>query len=147
MADSQPKLALAEMQAAHRRHGTGFLDAIAQMPAQQQEDWVRAQGYARVQDLLAHMVAWYDEAVRLVPRMLSGEKAPFGYKSVDAFNAVATERYRDHTRAQVEVEYVRARDAFDALLAGLSPEALEHERAYEWLYLTGVEHYEEHRLP
>jgi hypothetical protein len=145
--ESQTRLTLAEIQETHRRHGGGYLAGIARLPAEEQVRWAQAQGYTRVQDLLAHLLAWYDETTRLVPGMLGGERKPFGYESVDAFNAVAIARYRDLTRAQVEAEYVRARDAFDAMLAGLSPDAVDNDRAYRWLYATAVEHYEEHRLP
>jgi hypothetical protein len=147
MTETHTHLTLAEIQAIHLRHGGGYLAGLALIPAEEQARWAQGQGYARVQDLLAHLLAWYDEAARLVPGMLRGERTPFGYESVDAFNAAAIERYRDHTRAQVEAEYVRARDAFDAMLAGLSPDAVENERAYRWLYATAVEHYEEHHLP
>ena len=147
MTETHTRLTLAEIQQIHQRHGSGYLASIAQLPAEEQARWAQAQGYARVQDLLAHLLAWYDETTRLVPGMLRGERKPFGYESVDAFNAAAIARYRDCTRAQVEAEYVRARDDFDAMLAGLSPDAVDNDRAYRWLYATAVEHYEEHRLP
>lgn len=147
MTETKDRLTLAEIQAIHRRHGEGYLAGIARLPEEEQVRWAQTQGYTRVQDLLAHLTAWYDEAARLVPGMLRGERTPFGYESVDAFNAAAIERYRDRTRAQVEAEYVRARDAFDAMLAGLGADAVENERAYRWLYATAIEHYEEHRLP
>ena len=124
-----------------------YLPALARLPEAEQTRYANQQGYARVQDLLAHINAWAEETLRVMPYLLRNEPAPRDYANDDEFNARAVEHCKDWTRAQVEAEFERLRVALAELIASLPDEAFETRRVYRWVKATVVDHYLEHQLP
>ena len=117
------------------------------MPEDAQMDFARQQGYDRPQDLIAHLGAWMEETVRVMPYLLRDERPPRDYANDQQFNRHAVERFQDRERAQVEAWYQRQRRALRKLIRQLSEDALRITRVYRWLAGTIVEHYAEHPLP
>ena len=131
---------------AHLEAGWGrFLAALGRLSPADQAEWARAQGYPRVEDLLAHVCAWHEEGLHRVPALLVGEADP-DY-DIAAFNAQAVAQYRGRSRAALETEFTRLNAELAAQIATLPDSALANRDVYSWLYINAVEHYEEHRPP
>ena len=84
--------------------------------------FAQQQGYARPQDLLAHLGAWMEETLRVMPYLRRDEKPPRDYRSDDEFNARAVQRFADRSRAEVEAWYEQQRLALKHLVEQLSDE-------------------------
>lgn len=126
-------------------HGWGrFLHTVECMSGEKRAAYLQQQGYDRMQNLLAHVIAWHEETLRAVPTLLAGERS-MGPKDVDEFNARAVERYRSWDESAVESEFTQRCADISALVRDLPESALEHEQVYEWLYVGILEHYKEHR--
>lgn len=122
-----------------------FLPTLARLPDEEQTRYARAQGYARAQDLLAHVSAWAEETLAVANAIRQG--GMIGEYDVDAFNAQAVERCRSWTRERVEAEFESAHAALAALIAELPAKALDDPNLHGWLVSTVVDHYEEHQPP
>jgi hypothetical protein len=119
---------------------------LAQLPEAEQTRFTRHQGYARPQDLLAHLGAWMEETLRVMPYLQRDERPPRDYTGDDDFNARAVQRFADRPCAEVETWYEQQRASLKQLVSRLPDEALESKRVYRWLVGTIIEHYDEHLL-
>jgi hypothetical protein len=120
---------------------------LQELPDDEQVRFAQQQGYARPQDLLAHLGAWMEETSRVMPYLRRDEKPPRDYSGDDDFNARAVRRFTDRSRAEVEAWYEQRRLALHHLVEHLSAEDLSQTRVYRWLNGTIVGHYAEHPLP
>jgi hypothetical protein len=113
----------------------------------EQEHFAQQQGYARPQDLLAHLGAWMEETSRVMPYLRRDEKPPRTYRNDAEFNAHTVERFADRSRSEVEAWYKEQRAALKRLIEQLTDEDLRIPRVYRWLNGTIVGHYAQHPLP
>jgi hypothetical protein len=120
------------------------LQALSQ---DQQTRFARQQGYARPQDLLAHLGAWLEETRRVMPYLQRAERPPRDYGNDAQFNAHAVERWAAHRQDEVEAWYEQQRLALRQMVLALADEAFDQPRVYRWLVGTIVRHYDEHPLP
>jgi hypothetical protein len=120
---------------------------LRELPDDEQVRFAQEQGYARPQDLLAHLGAWMEETLRVMPYLRRDEKPPREYQSDTEFNARAVQRFANRSRAEVEAWYEQQRLALKHLIERLSDEDLRQPRGYRWLNGTIVGHYDEHPLP
>ena len=120
---------------------------LRELPDDGQVRFAQQQGYARPQDLLAHLGAWMEETLRVMPYLRRDEKPPRTYRSDAEFNAHAVQRFADRSRAEVEAWYEQQRLALKHLIEQISDEDFGQPRVYRWLNGTIVGHYDEHPLP
>ena len=120
---------------------------LARLSDDEQARFCRQQGYARSQDLLAHLGAWMEETLRVMPYLRRDEKPPRDYSGDDDFNARAVRRFADRSRGEVEAWYEQQRLALKQLVEQLSEADLSQPRVHRWLHGTIVDHYDEHALP
>lgn len=120
---------------------------LAALPAAEQLAFAQQQGYARPQDLLAHIGAWLEETRRVLPYLQRDERPPRTYASDAEFNARVVQRFQAATPAEVEAWYQQQRVALARDVAQLPLDALRVTRVYRWLTGTIVGHYAEHPLP
>jgi hypothetical protein len=120
---------------------------LQQLPDAEQARFAQQQGYASSQDLLAHLGAWMEETLRVMPYLRRDEKPPYDYRGDDEFNARAVQRFADQSWAAVEAWYEQQCLALKHLVEQLSDDDFAQRRVYRWLVGTIVEHYDEHPLP
>jgi hypothetical protein len=113
----------------------------------EQERFAQQQGYARPQDLLAHLGAWMEETLRVMPYLCRNEKPPRTYRSDAEFNAHAVQRFADRSHGEVEAWYEEQRSALKQLVEQLADKDFSQPRVYRWLNGTIAGHYDEHPLP
>jgi hypothetical protein len=120
---------------------------LRELADDEQVRFAQQQGYARPQDLLAHLGAWMEETLRVMPYLRRDEKPARIYRNDAEFNAHAVERFADRSRAEVEAWYEEQRTALKDLIEQLSDDDFRIPRVYRWLNGTIVGHYDEHPLP
>jgi hypothetical protein len=121
--------------------------AFEQLPAVEQTAFLQRQGYARFHDLLAHICAWWEEALEIVTAILEARETPQKRYDIDAFNAAAVARYQGWKESDLRAHYENLREALLYLTAELPEEALENKRIDGWLYASIIEHLHDHQLP
>lgn len=113
-------------------------------------DWLvpGAAGEWNLKDVLAHIAAWQEETIRLLPEMarqvVAGIEEPFDY-DIDAWNAAQYEARRDLSVAEVQKGLLAAREQLIAMLQRLPGEWLDgHEGMRNWAMYSTYAHYDEH---
>jgi hypothetical protein len=129
-----------------------YLPALRALPAGEVQVYLSEQGYEWRQDLLAHITAWCEETLGVVPILLQGDQTvSSGRPSRDdddqSYTAQAVARSRNFGSGEVERRFTQAHAALAHMLALLPEAALEDINVYGWLYTTIVEHFNAHRPP
>jgi hypothetical protein len=125
-----------------------YLPAFRALDAGEVQVYLAAQGYEEEQDLLAHIIAWCEETLGVVPVLLQGGEVPLGLADDDqSYNARAVARLRNIGSHEVERRFTQAHAALARFLALLPEDALVDFNVYGWLYTTIVDHFNTHRPP
>jgi len=124
-----------------------YIPTIEALTEADRQRYAQQQGYASLKDLLAHVTAWNQKALEVIPVLARGERFERDWKDDDDFNARAVERVRNQTFEQVKEEFENARTALAGMIAELPVDAINNSEVYRWLYATVVTHYEEHEPP
>ncbi|MDQ3694717.1 MAG: DinB family protein [Chloroflexota bacterium] len=86
-----------------------------------------------VRDLIAHVTWWEEEALKHLPLILDGGRAPrysVTYGGIDAFNALMTERRRNLSLAEVRGQFEATHRRLVAYIRRVPPEQLAGETRF-----------------
>ncbi len=123
-----------------------YVERFERLSPEAQADFLARQGYARLADLLGHVIAWWEEGLQAVPALLDDPAFGSPDHDVDAFNAQAVERFRGLDEAAVIRTFESARQAWLALVARLPDDALRNEKIAWRLHIEIIGHLEEHAI-
>jgi hypothetical protein len=116
------------------------------LPPVAQAAFLQQQGYKRLVDLLAHIVAWWEVGLQAIPRYQGDPAARLAEIDVDSFNARAVEQVQAVTEtAEVKV-FEATRKKFLNLARQLSDDDFKDERILTQFKWELVNHLEEHRI-
>jgi hypothetical protein len=124
------------------RYITGFEN----LSPQEQTAFLERQGFRRFQDLLAHICAWWEEALKTITAILENYEYLERQYDIDAFNAEAVAQFKDWKEEDVITHFENLRESLLSLVADLPDEALAHPRIAGWLQSDVIEHAEEHKI-
>jgi len=121
-----------------------YVERFQRLPNQEQEKRVRAQGYESFRDMLAHILAWWEEGMGII--LAVAEDRPFERKKYDfdVFNAEAVARYKDWDEAVFMDHFEKTRQKSEAGLRSMNEAAFEHRRVRAWLNAVIYHHAREH---
>lgn len=112
----------------------------------EQKLFLDKQGYARLQDLLSHVTAWWQDGMQKIQAFLRDP----GYESpkvdVDAFNAAAVEEVKNLPEAMVIAAFETTRLQFVELVQTLSDKDLASPNIIRQLIMEVTGHYEDHQI-
>lgn len=114
------------------------------LTADEQAAFLRKQGYARFRDLAAHVIAGWQEGIRVLQS--SSDKAVYESQEGDAFNADAVQRYGKLEEPEVFAEYEKARLTLIRLVETLPDEVYSKRNVQDWLRADVLAHYFEHAM-
>jgi len=112
----------------------------------EQAAFLEQQGYKRLADLLAHIVAWWDEGLQAIQRYKTDPSARQPEIDVDSFNARAVEAVRAVTEAEEIRVFEQTRLRFIEMVKELSAHDFKDERVLNQIRWELVNHLEEHRI-
>jgi hypothetical protein len=121
-----------------------YLARYQALSTEEQQAFLQRQGFDHLQDLLAHVVAWWEECFEVVTPILDGLERPRRKYDIDQFNAEAVARYRDWTLDDLLIHFENLRQILLDLASELPDEALVDRRVAVWLYACVVEHARAH---
>ena len=123
-----------------------YIERFHALSLDDQAAYLKQQGYARLADLLAHVVAWWQDGEKEISLMRSDPKHPLRGYEVDEFNAQAVERVSGvSSEAMLEVFRTQQRAMVD-LVNSLSEDELNQHNINMRLYYEIIQHWAEHEL-
>ena len=109
--------------------------------------FLEKQGYKRLADLLAHIVAWWEVGLEAIQRYQRDPAARQPEIDVDSFNARAVAEVRTVSQAGEIRVFEATRRKFVELVKALSEEDFTDERVLTQIKWELVDHLEDHRIP
>jgi hypothetical protein len=123
-----------------------FVERYQRLSLKDQAAYLQQQGYARLADLLAHVIAWWQGGLRDIPIMLSDPAYVSPDQDVDQFNAQAVKRFEGVAEADVIARFEDLRRQWLELLDRLPAAAFDDPRLSWRLQIEIIGHYAEHNL-
>jgi hypothetical protein len=111
-----------------------------------QADFLQQQGFKRLADLLAHIVAWWEVGMQTIPRFQSDPAAQPAEIDVDRFNAQAVEQVRTVSDGEEVQVFEQVRHKFSDFVRRLSEDDFKDERILTQFKWELVSHLEDHRI-
>ena len=121
-----------------------YIERFHRLPKDEQEKRVRQMGYESLRDLLAHILAWWEEGMGVI--LAIAEERPFERKKYDfdLFNAEAVAKYRSWDEAAFMAHFEEKLQKMGADLKSLKDVVFENRRVRGWLHGMITYHAREH---
>jgi hypothetical protein len=121
-----------------------YVQRFHHLTEEEQQKRVKQMGYESLRDLLAHIVAWWEEGMGII--LAIAEDRPFERKKYDfdAFNAEAITKYRSWEELEVLTHFEKTRQKMAADLTSLNEQVFENRRVRGWLRGIILHHAREH---
>ena len=121
-----------------------YTERFRRLPAEQQQRRLRQTGYESLRDLLAHILAWWEEGMHIC--LAIAEERPFERKKYDfdVFNAEAVMQYRLWEEEEFMTHFESSRQKMGEDLQSMNEAAFENRRVGAWLQAVIVRHAREH---
>ena len=121
-----------------------YIERFNRLPADERAERVKQQGDEQFRDLLAHILAWWDEGMEVILALADGRE--FGRKKYDfdAFNAEAVDKYRAWDEAEFLSQFEETRQKMGADLRSMDEALFENHRVKSWIRGILINHAREH---
>jgi hypothetical protein len=109
------------------------------------DEYLKKQQLTRFEDMLGHIIAWWDEGVAAVQGALRDSNFIYkGPADTDAYNAEVVRKYQSMNAADIRILFEKKRLELIALVSGLSENDFNNPTIEDWLAADVVEHFDEH---
>ena len=126
-----------------REWGT-YVERLHRLLKEEQSKRIQQMGYESLRDLLAHILAWWDEGMGII--LAIAEERPFERRKYDfnVFNAEAVATYKPWDEAEFMAHFESTRQNVTADLASMNEAVFENRRVRVWLHGVILHHAREH---
>jgi hypothetical protein len=129
-----------------QREWAAYMERFRGLSEEEQTAFLQKQGFPRFRDLLAHIVAWWEEGLQLIDSVAKDPSYRMPDMDVDAYNARVLEMFGALDESDVWKKYEATRAALLELLINLPTEVYEHQQVQDWLKSDVIEHYFDHAV-
>jgi hypothetical protein len=121
-----------------------YVDRFQRLPLEEQKKRLRQTGYEALRDLLAHILAWWEEGMGII--LAVAQDRPFERKKYDfdAFNAEAVAKYMSWEESAFMAHFEGTRQKMGTDLKSLDEGVFENRRVNAWLRAVLLAHAREH---
>jgi hypothetical protein len=121
-----------------------YIERFNRLPKEEQEKRVKQMGYESLRDLLAHILAWWEEGMSII--LAIAEERPFERKKYDfdVFNAEAVAKYKPWEEVEFITHFEKTRQKMTAGLRSMDDAVFENRRVRGWLRGIITHHAREH---
>jgi hypothetical protein len=121
-----------------------YVERFNRLSKQEQQKRVNEMGYDSLRDLLAHILAWWQEGMGVI--LVIAEERPFERRKYDfdAFNAEAVARYRGWDEKEFMAHFEHTRQQVAEQLEPMDKTVFENRRVRAWLDAVVLHHAREH---
>lgn len=121
-----------------------YIERFQRLPELDGSQRVRRQGYERFRDMLAHILAWWEDVMPAILALAENRDFPRKKYDYDAFNAEAVAKYKDWDRAEFLAHFERTRQQAAADLKAMNEAAFEDRRIQGRINGIFIHHAREH---
>jgi hypothetical protein len=129
-----------------QREWAAYADRFHALTEEEQKAFLEKQGFPRFRDLAAHIVAWWEEGIRLIEGVAKDPAHRMPDMDTDAFNALVMQMFGLLAEVDVWKRYETTRAALIELAINLPDDTYEHEEVQAWLRSDVIEHYFDHSI-
>jgi len=123
-----------------------YVERFHRLPKAVQERRVSRNGYESFRDMLAHILAWWEEGmviIRAIAEQREFERKKYDF---DLFNAEAVARYKSWNEAEFIAHFEKTRQEMTAQLKSMNESVFENRRVQSWLNGIVFLHAREHLI-
>jgi hypothetical protein len=121
-----------------------YAETFRDLPEEEQTSFLKAQGYASLRELLAHVAAWWEEARGIIDETIKHGAGPGRTYDFAVFNAAAIKRFQDTPEGEFMAWYEAERQQMGSVVSALNESQLQVRRIQNWLNAVLLEHLKEH---
>jgi hypothetical protein len=121
-----------------------YIERFNRWPTEYGLKRVNEQGYEEFRDMLAHVLAWWEEGMGII--LAIAEEREYERKKYDfaVFNAEAVAKYKTWDEAEFNAHFEKTRQKAVADLRSMNEAAWENKRVRNWINGIFIEHAREH---
>lgn len=123
-----------------------YIKQFKALSLKEQKAFLEKEGFASFHDLLAHIIGWWEEGLRVITGILEDPGFTWDERDTDEFNRELLEKYASWSKEDLLLHYENVREAMLNLVAELPENALGNEDIRDWLEADVVEHLEDHKI-
>lgn len=121
-----------------------YVDRFNRLPRDEQEKRVREMGYESFRDMLAHILAWWEEGMGIIRAIAEERQFERRKYDFDAFNAEAVAKYKPWNEAEFLTHFEETRQKMEADLRSMNEAVFENRRVKSWINGIVIHHAREH---
>ncbi len=123
-----------------------YVERFNRLSKEEQNKRVKELGYESFRDLLAHILAWWEDGMSIIHAI--AEERPFERKKYDfdAFNAEAVAKYQPWDEGEFMAHFEKTRQNMGADLRSMNETVFENRRVKGWLHGMIIHHAREHLI-
>jgi hypothetical protein len=121
-----------------------YIERFNRWPVEERLKRVKAQGYQQFRDMLAHVLAWWEEAMPIILAIAEEREYERRKYDFDIFNAEAVAKYKDWSEAELLAHFEKTRQKAAADLKLMNESAWENRRVRSWINGIFISHAREH---
>ncbi len=121
-----------------------YIKRFNRLSKEEQGKRVRAMGYESFRDMLAHILAWWDEGMDIILAIAQEHEYERKKYDFDVFNAEAVAKYKTWDEAEFLNQFEKTRQKMEADLGMIPEAAFENRRVRAWLHGVIFDHAREH---
>ena len=121
-----------------------YIERFNRLPKEEQGKRVKTMGYESFRDMLAHILAWWEEGMPII--LAIAEDRPFERRKYDydIFNAEAVAKYKSWDEREFLAHFEKTRQKMGADLQSVNEAAFENRRVRSWANGIFIHHAREH---
>ena len=121
-----------------------YIERFNRLPKEKQGKRVKTMGYESFRDMLAHILAWWEEGMPII--LAIAEDRPFERRKYDydIFNAEAVAKYKSWDEREFLAHFEKTRQKMGADLKSVNEAAFENRRVRSWANGIFIHHAREH---
>ncbi len=121
-----------------------YVERFNRLPKDAQDKRVRAMGYDSFRDMLAHILAWWEEGMGIILAVAGGRGFERRKYDFDLFNAQAVAKYKSRDEAEFMAHFEKTRRKMEADLRSMNEAVFENRRVRAWIHAVIIHHAREH---
>jgi hypothetical protein len=121
-----------------------YVERFHRLHVDEQTKRVNEHGYESFRDMLAHILAWWEEGMGII--LAIAEERPFERKKYDfdVFNAEAVARYKSWDETEFMAHFEKTRQKMESDLKSMNEAVFENRRVKAWTRAVVTHHAREH---
>ena len=124
-----------------------YIEDFKRLDEAKQTEFLTQQGFDSFHALLAHVVGWWEEGLRVITGILDNPAFTWSSQDVDAFNADLIKKFAGWSDEDLTRHFETVRLALIDLVSDLPEDAFYNKDIEGWLKDDVVAHYDEHPIP